>query len=445
VTSGGMLGRYRLDTLVSRGGMGEVWQAFDETLGRTVAIKLLYEELGEPVVRERFMTEARAIARLDHPNIVAIYDIGDCDGRPYLVMELLEGRTVADELAEHGQLPVSEVRDIGAQTAAGLSYAHQAGVVHRDVKPDNLVLTADRTVKLVDFGLARLLEDNTPRLTPAGTAMGTLAYISPETAMDADVDGRSDLYSLGCVLYELLCGRPPFVGRLPVVAYAHVRTAPDPPSRYRSDIPPDLEAIVMSLLAKDPEFRPADGDAVRNCLLGLADPPAVPAAPRVGRARRRPILAAAGALVAASVLVAAAWWTDGEPNHRAVEADNEQPRSTSSALVSEPEQESQPRGQDAVPPDVAAGAPAKVRPESHHANDTSEPKSRTNKGEEQPDKSPSQEPDDTNEPKQRDKRPPKDKADKAKQSEKKKRSDKSGDDGDGDGDDDEDEEGEDDD
>lgn len=340
---GASIGRYRLDTLVSRGGMGEVWQAYDETLGRQVALKLLYEDLGERPVGERFLREARAIARLEHPNIVTVHDVGEFEGRPYLVMELLEGRTVADEIDERGPLPVAEVREIGALTAAALRFAHDAGVIHRDVKPANLVLTADVGVKLVDFGLARLVEESDTRLTPAGTAMGTIAYVAPECARGDTIDERSDLYSLGCLLYELLCGRPPFVGELPVVAYAHVQTEPDPPSTHRPDVPPDLETLVMALLAKDPSLRPRDADVVRNYLLGLEHtlPIPRPRAPRRSR-RRRPALIAVGGLVAAAATIGVAHWLAITAGPSTL-ADRTESESSQSTPTPPPEQKEAPR------------------------------------------------------------------------------------------------------
>lgn len=310
---GAWVGRYRLGTLVSRGGMGEVWRAYDETLDRPVALKLLYEDLGEPVARERFLREARAVARLQHPNIVAVYDVGESDGRPYLVMELVDGRTVADELAEHGAFSFEAVRAIGASTAAALRFAHAAGVVHRDIKPANLVLHDDSTVKLIDFGLARLTEEGSS-LTPDGAAMGTIAYVAPESARGVDNDERSDLYSLGCVLYELLCGRPPFVGDVPSIAYAHVREEPDHVSTHRVDAPDDLAELVMSLLAKDPALRPQSAEAVRQDLLGLdldgdlERTPAPDSDVTPDRRRRMPVLAMSGGVVAASLLGMAGWW-----------------------------------------------------------------------------------------------------------------------------------------
>jgi eukaryotic-like serine/threonine-protein kinase len=268
---GTSVGRYRLDELLSRGGMGEVWRAFDTTLGRPVAVKLLRAGLTDAVDKKRFVREARAAAQLSHPNVVAIFDVGEWLGSSYLVMELLEGNTLAEELADKGPLPIPDVRDIGAQAAAGLMAAHAAGVVHRDVKPSNLVRTREGTLKVVDFGIARVLDEASTRLTRTGTIVGTAAYIAPEQARGTDADARTDLYALGCVLYQLLAGRTPFVGAPTEVMYAHLYTEPEPVSRLRSDVPADLEALILGLLAKDPANRPADAATVRTALAGAAN------------------------------------------------------------------------------------------------------------------------------------------------------------------------------
>ncbi|WP_157181203.1 protein kinase domain-containing protein [Actinopolymorpha alba] len=268
---GTSIGRYRVDQLLNSGGMGEVWRGYDHTLGRPVALKLLHAGVSDANDRERFVREARAAAQLSHPHVVAVYDVGEWSGRPYLVMELLDGRTLAAELAERGPLPVVEVRDLGAQAAAGLEAAHRAGVVHRDIKPSNLVRTRDGTLKVVDFGIARVLDEAASRLTRTGTVVGTAAYLAPEQARGVTADARSDLYALGCVLYQLLCSRAPFTGGPTEVVYAHLHTEPDPPSRWRPDIPADLEALVLALMAKDPDERPADAASVRAAL--LAGPP----------------------------------------------------------------------------------------------------------------------------------------------------------------------------
>lgn len=261
------VGRYRLDELLSTGGMGEVWRAFDTTLGRQVAVKLLAAGINDAADHERFVREARAAAQLNHPNVVAIFDVGEWSGRPYLVMELLDGHTLAEELHARGPLPVAEVRDLAAQAASALNAAHANGVVHRDIKPSNLFRTRDGVLKVVDFGIARVLDEASTRLTRTGTVVGTAAYLAPEQARGWSADARTDLYSLGCVIYQLLCGRTPFTGGVTEVIYGHLHTPPKPPSRLRPDVPADLEALVLALLAKEPDERPSDAIQVRAALL----------------------------------------------------------------------------------------------------------------------------------------------------------------------------------
>ncbi|GGM57769.1 hypothetical protein GCM10012275_31230 [Longimycelium tulufanense] len=258
-------GRYRLDSTLGRGGMGTVWRAFDEHLRRPVAIKLLDDSPDDPSVRTRFLREAQAAARLSHRNVVSVHDSGEDNGRPFLVMELLEGDSLSNELARRGPLPIDEVRDVAVQATAGLSAAWALGIVHRDVKPGNLFRTVDGTVKVLDFGIARIADDAATRLTQDGTVLGTVNYLAPEQARGRATDARTDLYSLGCVLYELLCGRPPFTGGIAEVMYAHVNTPPDAPSTLRPDVPEDLAQLVLALLAKSPDQRP-DPDAFQAAL-----------------------------------------------------------------------------------------------------------------------------------------------------------------------------------
>ncbi|MGW2744093.1 tetratricopeptide repeat protein [Streptomyces sp. NPDC001450] len=261
--------RYRLLDLIGRGGMGEVWRARDESLGRQVAVKCL-KPLGpqhDPsftrVLRERFRREARVAAALSHCGVTVIHDFGEYDGVLYLVMELLEGRDLSRLLEDNKghPLPLDDVIDIAQQVAAALAYTHQQGIVHRDLKPANIVRLTDGTVKICDFGIARLGHDIgfTARLTGTGIAMGTPHYMSPEQIGGTEVDQRSDLYSLGCVLYEIATGAPPFdLDDAWAVLIGHRDTPPRPPRDHRPELPAPFERIVLDLLAKQPEERPYD-------------------------------------------------------------------------------------------------------------------------------------------------------------------------------------------
>jgi serine/threonine-protein kinase len=268
-------GRYQLDEFLARGSMGTVWCGVDTNLRRPVAVKLLSVE-GDATMTERFHLEARAAARLNHPNLVAAYDFGDHEGHPYLVMELVDGGSLAEELTAHGPLECGRAADITAQTARGLAAAHQQSVVHRDIKPGNLMLATDGSVKIADFGIARLIDEISPGLTATGHVMGSGAYLAPERALGSPAGPASDVYSLGCVLYEMLTGRPPFHGNTAAaVAHEHVATDPTPPEQLRRGIPAALTGLLPHMLAKAPEARPtADQIADR-----LADPTAYTGGP----------------------------------------------------------------------------------------------------------------------------------------------------------------------
>ncbi|MFE9252588.1 tetratricopeptide repeat protein [Streptomyces sp. NPDC007088] len=267
-------GRYRLLDLIGRGGMGEVWRARDESLGRRVAVKCL-KPLGARrdadftrVLRERFRREARVAAALQHRGVTVVHDFGEHEGVLYLVMEFLEGRNLSQLLEDHAPhpLPLDVVLDIAAQVAAALAHTHEQGVVHRDLKPANIMRLADGSVKICDFGIARLGHDIgfTSRLSGTGVAMGTPHYMSPEQIGGESVDRRSDLYSFGCVLYELATGQPPFAfDDVWAILVGHSDTAPRPPSEHRPEVPDHLDRVVLDLLAKDPGLRPQDaGDVV---------------------------------------------------------------------------------------------------------------------------------------------------------------------------------------
>jgi serine/threonine protein kinase len=276
IGAGTVLGeRYRLDSRIAIGGMGEVWRAQDETLGRTVAVKVLKPEYAEdPSFVERFRAEARNTARLAHSGIATVYDYGEVpvDGAvgssAYLVMELVPGQPLSMILRERGPLSPSETMSIIGQTALALQAAHERGVIHRDVKPGNLMITPDGRVKVTDFGIARAT-DEIP-LTQTGTVLGTSYYLAPEQAAGREVTAASDVYSLGIVAYECLAGRRPFQDTNPVaVALAH-QTEPPPP--LPSNVPPPIAAVVYAALSKSPRDRPPTaGEFGRRCL-ALADP-----------------------------------------------------------------------------------------------------------------------------------------------------------------------------
>ncbi|MER7107099.1 serine/threonine-protein kinase [Streptomyces sp. NPDC000229] len=253
--------RYRLESPIGRGAMGEVWRATDEVLGRPVAMKLLLGDDSDAQTAARFRLEGQTAARLSHPHVVAVFDFGAWEGRFYLVMELVEGRSLAQELAAAGSLTAPRVAAVAAQTAAGLASAHRQGIVHRDIKPGNLMSDADGTVKLGDFGIARFVDDPAAALTQAGQIVGTSLYLAPERALGRPAGPASDVYSLGCVLYQLLTGRPPFhADTATAILYQHIDTAPVPPLRLGVDVPPAFENYLLGMLAKQPEERPSAQD-----------------------------------------------------------------------------------------------------------------------------------------------------------------------------------------
>src|SRR5918996_479892 len=260
--------RYEVEQTLGEGGMARVFRGTDRVLGRTVALKVLSARFaGDRTFVARFRREAQAAAGLNHPSVVAVFDTGSGGNAHYIVMEYVEGETLDDLLKREGKLPPDRARDIAAEVARALGVAHASGLVHRDVKPGNVMLTADGRVKVMDFGIARAAADD--KLTQTGTVLGTAAYISPEQAQGRQVDPRSDVYSVGCVLYELVTGRRPFTADSAVaVANMHVHEEPTPPSEIEPGIPPDLEAVVLRAMAKEPEARFADGEDLRRALVG---------------------------------------------------------------------------------------------------------------------------------------------------------------------------------
>ncbi|MGI5137295.1 MULTISPECIES: protein kinase domain-containing protein [unclassified Streptomyces] len=332
--------RYQLEELLGRGAMGEVWRAADQVLHRTVAVKFLHGD--DATDFERFRMEAQTAGRLNHPNVVGVYDFGSHHGQPYLVMEYVDGWNLSQERSLRGALPAPEAAGIAAQMAAGLAAAHRQGVIHRDIKPANVMLTNDRTAKLTDFGIARFTDDAASTLTATGKIIGSAAYLAPERALGHPAQPASDVYSLGCVLYELLTGRPPFSGATSLaVVQQHVDAQPPPVTHLRPDIPQPLADCLTHLLAKNPEHRPSADQAAAwlhtqtpapaepehpgpaPLAAALPSPPEQTApehATRVQpRGRRRvpskAVLGAVGvALFAGAVALGASWNEDSGPN-----------------------------------------------------------------------------------------------------------------------------------
>ena len=298
--------RYTLEEELGRGGMALVYRARDEQLDRPVAVKLLAAHLGaDEGLRERFVREARLAAQLQHPNVVAVYDAGEEDGRPFIVGELVSGPTVADRLAERGRLPAEEASRIVAGAARGLACAHEAGLVHRDVKPQNLLIARDGTVKVADFGIARAGEST--GLTELGTILGTAAYIAPEQARGERVGPAADVYGLGAVLYELLTGRPPHVFRtLAELVERQQRAEIRPVGELAPHVPEALEELAMRCLALDPRYRPTAAEVADELgggrRAGTAATLVRPQEPsRAPRRRAGWLLGAAAALAALAV------------------------------------------------------------------------------------------------------------------------------------------------
>ncbi|MFD7619605.1 serine/threonine-protein kinase [Streptomyces sp. NPDC059802] len=274
--------------------MGEVWRAADEVLGRAVAVKLLLGGHADESATARFRLEAQTAARLSHPHLVAVFDFGAWEDRFFLVMELVEGRSLGDLLAAEERLGAEQVARIAGQAAAGLAAAHRQGIVHRDIKPGNLMLDAEGSVKIGDFGIAQFVDDPSAALTTTGQIVGTSLYLAPERALGRTAGAASDMYSLGCVIYQLLLGDPPFRSDTATATlYQHVDTPPVPLRQRGVDLSPAFDSYLLGLLAKQPEDRPGaqqvaewfQGDAWRGqpepLPMYAPAPPAATGAPHV--------------------------------------------------------------------------------------------------------------------------------------------------------------------
>src|ERR671932_327004 len=247
-------GRYRILRKLGSGGMANVYLAEDEDLGRRVAIKIMNDRYAsDDTFSERFRREAKAAAALSHPNIVSIYDRGQANGTPYIAMEVIEGRSLKELILTRGPLPIDQAIEFTKHILAALRFAHRNGIIHRDIKPHNILVGAENRLKVTDFGIARA---GGSQMTEVGSIIGTAQYLSPEQAKGAPVDHTSDLYSVGVVLYGLLTGVVPFSGETPVeIAMKHLSSTPEPPSAKRSELPRELDLVVMRALAKDPGER----------------------------------------------------------------------------------------------------------------------------------------------------------------------------------------------
>ncbi len=285
--------RYRAIEKIGSGGMADVYKAMDEVLGRTVAVKVMHAHFADdPTFVQRFRHEAQAAGNLSHPNIVNIYDWGQQDDTYYIVMEYIRGISIKELVTQRGPVDPLKAADYAAQVCAGLSVAHGYGIIHRDIKSHNLVLMADGTVKVMDFGIARAVNST---MTQTGSVLGTAQYVSPEQAQGRELTPGTDLYSLGIVLYEMTTGRLPFEGDTPVsVALKHVNEAAIPPRQVNPSIPPAVEAVILRAMEKDPARRYTSAEQMRGDLLRAAEGRAVAAMPRVDDTTVMPAVQATG-------------------------------------------------------------------------------------------------------------------------------------------------------
>ena len=299
MTTPSVLGeRYEIGGVLGRGGMAEVHRGRDLRLGREVAVKVLRQDLArDPSSQVRFRREAQAAASLNHPAIVAVYDTGEdrtaSGATPYIVMEYVEGDTLRDVLRREGRLSPERAMSLTADICAALDFSHRNGIVHRDVKPGNVMITPQGTVKVMDFGIARAVSDSAATMTSTAAVIGTAQYLSPEQARGEGVDARSDVYSAGCLLYELVTGTPPFTGDSPVaVAYQHVREDPRTPSSINPEIPPELDAILLKAMSKNPANRYQSAADMRADLLRAVAGQRVEATPVMSDAEKTTIIGA---------------------------------------------------------------------------------------------------------------------------------------------------------
>jgi serine/threonine-protein kinase len=298
-------GRYRIERKLGAGGMADVYLAEDQELGRRVAIKILNSRHGnDDQFIERFRREAKNAAALNHPNIVSIYDRGEAEDTYYIAMEFLDGRTLKELIIGRGAAPINVAIEYARQILSALRFAHRHGIVHRDIKPHNVLVDGEGRVKVTDFGIARA---GTSQMTETGSIVGTAQYLSPEQAKGGEVDPRSDLYSLGVVLYELLTGKTPFDGETPVeIAMKHLSTTPKPPSKLRPDVPRELDMVVMRALAKNPDERYQSADEMEGDLERVARGARVSATTvdTATHVLRGPAAAAAAASATAATMIA---------------------------------------------------------------------------------------------------------------------------------------------